>query len=621
MAWLINTTARPVLRIGGADYSANMLTWQVSDASILGTGFVTTQGSLQLAELPGQTELLDYAKAKFQRGTPVTLDLVIEGVTRRHPRGNLLILDSSYDQATRTSTLNLGCLLTMYGLTDNIEPLRGQTVFTLPDDAKYTDLSNALQAEGSFLYVDSQGAIQKRKFFGNDGLGSNKEAAAWVSVRDYTAISSAPLGGGSVVPDTVRITYTWLVDGDAAPPPDEDDAGTRYSEDTSESFYWLEHPANLKQIQTVCTTGPNGVRTCTEREVWDGKRTFSVTKNTTDRTYYGGPGGSTSQQISVTIGPAVELNGSYYAELYSYEVARNNGNPSGVTMKGLQSVTQETQEKIYEYGSGGEVVRTIDRRYRNLLGAMTQSDFRASSTPSYEASEPTAQTTGGVQRGFLTSPPTGSLYLAEQVTTTWSYFDDRTVEETRTLKSAADCNNTGIYPKDGARRLLPLDATDNGVETVDRRTSRDGLANPTQPDRIGNGDPGKVTKSAFVEDVSTRYPITAAGPVIQEMQVPYQVDSNTENQARELAVRFARYYRDLLEGDSSGIRVSEAMRPELFSYYPGMPFSFYDRQAGKLIKLRMNGTGWGVTASDALMVTDGLFVGESNGTVSLGSNV
>ncbi len=621
MTWLINTTARPVLKIGGVDYSANMLTFQVSDSSVLGTGLITTQGSLQLAELPGSTALLDYAKAKFQRGTTITLDLVIDGVTRRHPRGSLLILDSSYNQADRTSTIEMGCLLTMFGLTDNIEPLRNRTAFTLPEDAKYSDLSSALQAERAFLFVDRNGVIQKRGFFGSDGLGSNKEVASWVSVRDYSAISSSPLGSGSVVPDTVRITYTWLVDGENVDPPPDDESGTRYQENLSESFYWLEHPANLKQVQTVCTTNAAGARTCTEREIWDGKRTFSVTKNTTDRTYYGGPGGSTSQQISVTIGPAVELNGSYYAELYSYEVARNNGNASGVTLKGLESVTQETQEKVYEYGSGGEVVRTIDRRYRNLLNAMTQSDWRASSTASYEAASPTAPTTGGVQRGFLTGPPTATFYLADQVTTEYTYSDDRTVETTTTLKSSADCNNTGIYPKDGARELLDLDATENGIETVERRTSMSGLANPTQPDRIGTGEPGKVTKSAFVEDVSTRYPVTSAGPVIQEMQVPYQVDSYTENQSRELAVNYARYYRDLIEGDSSGIRVSEAMRPELFNYYPGMPFSFYDRQAGKLIKLRMNGTGWGVTASDAVMVTDGLFIGESNGTVNIGSNV
>ena len=63
MAWLINTTATPVLTIGGVNYSANFVEFRASDASVLGTGFVTTQGNLTLAELPGQTTLLDYGKA------------------------------------------------------------------------------------------------------------------------------------------------------------------------------------------------------------------------------------------------------------------------------------------------------------------------------------------------------------------------------------------------------------------------------------------------------------------------------------------------------------------------------------------------------------------------------
>ena len=621
MAWLINTTATPVITIGGEDYSNNLLNCTLSDASVLGTGMITTQGRLQLGELPGEDKLLDYGKTKLQRGTVVTIDLVIDGVTRRHPRGHLLIVDSSYNQETRTSDVNLACLLTFYGITDNIENLRSLTDFTLPEDAKYTDLSNALQTERAFLWQNNQGQIEKRNFFGTDGLGSNKAAAAWVSVRDHTAIASAPLGVGAVVPDTVEITYTWLEDGSTPDEPGEDESGTKYTQDISESYYWLEHPANLKQNQTVCTTDATGTKTCETREIWDGKRTFSVTKNTTDRTYYGGPGGSTSQQTSVTVGPAVEIQGSYYAELYSYEVARNNGSPSGVPLRGLDAITQSYQEKVYEYGAGGEVSRTIDRTYRNILAAMTQSDWRASTTGSYEAYDPESTTIGGLQRGFLTAPPTNSFYLAQQVTTTWQYFDDRTVEETRTLTSSAGCNNTGIYPKDGDRVLQTLDATENGTETVERRTSLSGTVNPSQPDRIGTGQASKVTKSKTVTNVSQRYPITAAGSVKQETQVPFTIDANDENAAREVAINYANYYRDLLEGDSTGIRVAEAMRPEIFGYYPGMPFTFYDRTTEKVVKLRMNATTWGITASDSLFSTDGLFIGVSNGTVNIGSNV
>lgn len=621
MAWLINTTATPTILIDGVDYSANLIDLAISDSSAVNNGIITTQGRLKLGELPGQELLLDYGKKKFPRGAAVTIDLTQEGVTRRHPRGSLLIVDSTYNGVDRTTELNVACLLTFYGLTDNIEPLRSFTVYDLPEDAKYPDLNNALQTERAILYVDKNGTIQKRNFFGTDGLGSEKEAAEWVSVRDHTAIDSAPLGAGNVVPDLLKITYTWLEDSTDDDPLEEDESGTQYEQSLSESYYFLEHPANLKQTQTVCSTDAAGVKTCTTREVWDGKRTFSVTKNTTERSYYGGPGGSLSQQISTTVGPAVEMNGSYYAELYSYEVARNGGNPSGVPLRGIDAITQQTQERLYEYGAGGEVTKTIDRTYRNILGAMTQTDWRASDTATYEQSDPEALVVGGLQRGFATQVPTDTFYLSQQTTTTWQYFDDRTVEEARTLTSSADCNNVGIFAKDGARTPLELDATVNGTETIERRTSLSGLVNPSQPPRVGDGSPLKVTKSATIENTSERYPITSAGSVFQELQLPYQDPNQDENEARRAATLFADHYRDLLEGDSAGLRVAEAMRPEIFDAYPGQPFSFFDRTVSRLIKLRMNASSWGVSPTDAVFVTDGIYIGDSNGTVDIGSNV
>lgn len=623
MSWLINTTVTPVLDIGGVDYSNHLIQFQCTDSSVINNGIITTQGRVTLGELPGQTSILDYGKTKFARGEVVTLDLTINGVTNRHPRGKLIIIDSSYNNTTREVEINVGCLLTMYGITDNVEQLKDQSVFTLGDECKFTDLNDALIMESSFIYVDSQGVIQKRKFYDGDGLGSNLAAPAWVSVRDHTTISSQPLGVGGVVPDKIIVTYTWLSDeadqgGDGL---SEDESGTRYNQDISESYYWLEHPANLKRKQKVCGTDYLGVKTCEIKEIYDGKRVFSVSKTVTDRTYYGGPGGSTSEQTTVTVGPKVELNGSYFGELYSFELARANGNPAGIQMQGLENVTQGYQEKTYEYGGGGEVTRTVDKTYKNMINAMTATDWRAGMLPAFEESSPFATVSGGTQRGFLTQLPTGKFYLEQQVTTSFEYYDDKTIETTSTLTSSADCNNTGIYPKEGARTLQNLDATANGIETTTKRTSLSGLVNPTQPDRVGDGSAGKITKSATVTDISTRYTPTSAGEVVSELQVPYQVDVDDEETARRRAIDYATYTRNLIEGDSAGLRVAEAMRPEIFGTYPGMPFAFYDRTVSKVVRLRMNACGWAVSQTDAIMSTDGIFCGISNGTVNIGSNI
>ena len=622
MTWLINTTAEPTLYIDGTNYSNHLIQFQATDSSIIGSGVITTQGRIQLGELPGQTSILDYGKTKFARGADVTIDLTIGGTTSRHPRGKLIVLDSSYDNTNRTVEINVACLLTLYGITDNIDDIKNKTIFDLAEDCKFSDLSDALVMEQKFIYVDRYGSIVKKSFYDGDGLGSNLASPDWVSVRDHTALSSQPLGVGGVVPDKIVVTYTWLEDeqldedqGDL-----EDSSGTKYTQDISESFYWLEHPANLKRKQKVCST-IQGVKQCEIREIFDGKRTFNVTKITTDRTYYGGPGGSTSEQTTVNVGPAVELNGAYYGELYSYELARAGGNPAGVQMRGLNNVTQGYQERTYEYGAGGEVKKTVDKSYKNVINAMTASDWRASSTTDFESSSPFGQTTGGVQRGFLTQVPTDSFFLQQQVTTVFEYYDDRTVETTTTLVSSADCNNTGIYSKEGSRSRQNIDADKNGVETKTRRTSLSGLVNPPQPDRIGDGTAGKITKSATVEDISTRYSPTSAGEVVTELQVPYQVDADDESTARNRAIDYAQYTRNLIEGDSAGIRIAEAMRPEVFNYSPGAPFAFYDRTVSKLVRLRMNACGWAVSKDDAIMSVDGIFCGLSNGTVNIGSNI
>ena len=162
MTWLINTAAESTLTIGGTDYSNNLITFQVTDSSIIGSGIITTQGRIQLGELPGQTTLLDYGKTKFARGAAVTLDLTIDGTTRRHPRGSMIVIDSSYNNTDRTVEVNIGCLLTMYGITDEVENIKNKTIFDLDDECKFNDLSNALVAlykKESFMMVMGWAAI------------------------------------------------------------------------------------------------------------------------------------------------------------------------------------------------------------------------------------------------------------------------------------------------------------------------------------------------------------------------------------------------------------------------------------------------------------------------------
>lgn len=47
-----------------------------------------------------------------------------------------------------------------------------------------------------------------------------------------------------------------------------------------------------------------------------------------------------------------------------------------------------------------------------------------------------------------------------------------------------------------------------------------------------------------------------------------------------------------------------------------MPFRFYDPRYGKIIALRMNSCSWAMSQNEAIVSTDGIFVGISNGEIS-----
>ena len=618
MAWLNNTAATLTIEIDGEDYSNELVSGQFTDGTIAGTGCIMTSGSLQLSELPGQRRLEDYRKTKFGRGKIVLLEVTLgEQDPIRHPRGYLYIVDSVYDMETRSVDITVGCQLFMHNLTDDIEALRDYTIDELPETATFADLSAAVAAEGLFLWQDRFGDIKKDRYFSEDGWGSNKEPEKWVSVRDYTALSVAPLSTGNAVPDKIEVTYTWTEDQDDAPPLGDD--GKPEEQDSTVSSYYLEHPANLKREQKVCTTDAQGKRRCRTTTVNAAKRTFAVTKTSSGLRKYGAQGGSLSSEISITVGPAVEVNGSYYAERYAYELARANGGAEP-SLKGLENIVQEKKEKTYTYGSGGEVVKTVEDTFKATIGAMTATDWRAGNAETgiiYDPEEPPTN----ASRGFLTNPPTSAMYLQTRITTEWEYKDDRTVETRTTIKSSAQCNGVGIYPKTGGRTIQNIDATFNGIESSEKRTSMGGLLNPNQPPR-NPGTSSKVTKSATYTNESAKYYATDAGSIVLRGSAPFNNPLDSEVQSRERAAFYARTLRDIIEGDAAGIRVAETMRPEvLLEYMPGMAFSFYDTQLKEVIKLRMNATGWAFSPNQCIFSTDGVFIGVSNGTVEIPDNV
>jgi hypothetical protein len=596
MAWIAQKTRGTRLTIAGTDYSEALLEISVSDSSVLGSGIVSCSGSIKLAQVAEGLDIRDFTKTLFKRGDLVLFDVQNTNQTwARHPRGYLYVISSSFNPTANVLDIEVGCSLYLRSLSDKIDDLIHFTAIRIAEDTQtIAAISDAICSESRFLWQNNQGAIVLGNFFDGDGELSNKAAAAWISVGGASTLEASPLGVSTIPPDVIDLTYRWR--NVIAP-----GAGGVDSE-TTESTYFLEHPANW-----MAETTTNGLTT-----IQTVKRNFTVTAIQSSTKTYEGPGGQVSYEYQERIGPAVELSGQYYSDLFeqcrgTIDWFENKGDPNhGCEPGGLQGVSQSYSTRTYVYGSGGEVLKTVEDQYRNKLSCAVVSNWRPGAN----------YVDGNVLTVDWRTLPEDEFFLNQRVITTYEFYDDRTVQTTETWRSPCNCNNAGLDAGS-------IDATE-GSKTVERRTSRSKLANPAQPDRVSSVDVAKVETGTLqdIRDAGSYLAGTAgAGPITMKTQVPAELNGPI-TAAATTAATFLAYSRNLLEGDASGIRIAEALRQELITgYVPGMPFLYWDPQGPKAIKLRMNATSWALNQIEALVSTDGIFIGFSDGEINFPSNV
>ena len=122
MGYLVQKTRAATLTVGGQDYTASFISLQVSDISAFKNGLITTNGTLVLGQRPGGTDIEDYDRNLFKRGTLITLDVQEPGgVAYRHPRGYLYVLTLAYNVEAEQLEIQVGCRLSLAYLTDNAD--------------------------------------------------------------------------------------------------------------------------------------------------------------------------------------------------------------------------------------------------------------------------------------------------------------------------------------------------------------------------------------------------------------------------------------------------------------------------------------------------------------------
>ena len=208
MAYIVQKSKVAALNISGVDYTSSFISFTVSDSSANRQGFVTTAGTLVIGQRPGVGDLTDYNRSLFKRGEVVTLDVTFaDGSTARHPRGYLYVVSCGYDPESETTSVDLGCRITLAQTMDDPSEILPLVPITLdPAQQNIQNCASAFQSTGQYLYQNNQGNLVTKKFFDGDSYGS-AAAGQWVSILGETALSVQPLALTGPIPDEIRLSY------------------------------------------------------------------------------------------------------------------------------------------------------------------------------------------------------------------------------------------------------------------------------------------------------------------------------------------------------------------------------------------------------------------------------
>ncbi len=635
MSYIANKTRVSSLSIGGVDYTSAFLEWVVSDQSAYKNGCVQTTGSLTLGTFPGGPLIEDYDRNNFKRGVPVTLDLTEPGgAVYRHPRGFLYVISSSYNIESEQLVVDLGCRLTMMALTEEIDDLIA--IAPIPLDVAQTSFQNcsaSFASVGGYVYQDNLGVLQTGTFFDGDSY-SEVSAGQWVSVLGTTAVSASPLQGSEAIPDQIDLSYQVPADGLS-----EDSKGLIETVET-ESYYFTSYPSTvfIRRNNDASASNPNGTlgnvgntsstptstansspcgntpsapvgaespASCNEGYELDSQPVFlPAFRRETNVSYYDGPGAQISRRYNEVYGPAIEASSQYYADKFAY--CRNTWatrcNPNGSCgFDGMEQILLGYSDTINYYGEANELVRVIQDVYSPTLAAAQPSDWRSGIV-------------NGSPQNFNQNLSTTSTYRSARVDTEYYKEGSANVQKVTTYSSTANR---------GAGLGGQLDAL-NGVKTVVIRRSSSNTTVDITPDIVNSSTTDtkeeKTSMSLFVGRY-TSLP-EEVGPYILEEQIPVPLLFADRASIDAAVVAYENYITRFVKGDVFGIQVAEAMRTEVATgWFPGMPFRYSDPTKDKVLALRMDATSWGVSRTESAFVTNGVWIGFSDGTVVIPSNL
>jgi len=624
MAYLVNQARLHSLTIGGVDYTDSLVSWTCSDSSAQKQGLIATTGTLILGQKPGGYNVEDYDRNNFKRGVLVVIRMSYpSGTVATHPRGWLYIIGTSYNPQSNQLEIELGCRLALAALTEEIDELIGLAPIPLDVAQRtYSNVSASFASAGKYLFQDNQGDFVVGTFFGGDST-AGVDAGEWVSVLGVTALSAAPLAGTRPIPDQIELTYQVPADDVAS------DQTGKIDLTETESYYYLTYPAvvyervndgtltSITGTQTaVASTGQtsscgntpdqpddNGTPSCNEG--YETKQTpliLPAWRYEDRQTEYNGPAGQVSRVYSEVRGPALEANQQYFADKFAYcrytwaTACQPNG---GCETEGMNEIVLSYTEQLNYYGEANELVKTVTDTYNTTLSGAQPFNWRSG-------------VVNGVAQDFQTLSLT-EMYRVNRVITEYTYANNSNTQETTTYTSIT-ARGSGISGD--------IDAL-NGIKTFERRISTTISTNPLIPDMVNTATTATIDKFLTLllyEDIYTEPP-EESGPYIAKESIPVPLLFDTQEAIDDIVEKYSAYIKAWTKGEAYSIQLGEALREEIADgWNPGHPFRYYDSTKGVLMAMRMDACQWGVSEEGSVVVTNGVWIGTSNGTVTVPSN-
>jgi hypothetical protein len=438
----INTARKSRLTLNGVDESSRMISWQVNDDSVFKNGIMKTSGNIVL----GTTSLTqyDYQRQAYKRGQLVEMSLwdseSAEWVV--HPRGLLFVLSTSFDPSEQKITIEIGCQLSIWVLSDNVQAIYDHSPVELFGGQRtIQNVSQALYTSNKFIYQDNTGGIVEMSTLDLSSAPDAVETVPglWATGSKSEALSSVSLSGDSI-PEIIDIEYNYNPDSIFSDP-EKVTADTSSYDINFNAATWVRTGSGeeLGSVETIDDSydGTPGAAIGQYEKVVDVVKVSSSRTETTTQ-YFNGASGQLSQSVQEAYVPGIEINASYFEDQYSYcrYQAAVNGDADSASCSYLQATSPILASRIVTnltYDDAGTVVSRTVEQWEPVLAAAQPFNWK-------EADGDYGQPT--------TFDPISltDIFRASIVTTDYSQDEDgNNIETITSYKSAAVEYNAGIY--------------------------------------------------------------------------------------------------------------------------------------------------------------------------------